>query len=54
MGDEPREPEGREEPDEPEAGGTPEERPSKSVTIVQQNAVIVGGRFVAPREGGWI
>ena len=56
--DEPREPgaEGREEPDKPEAGDAPEERPRKSVTIIQQNAVIVNGRFVRPegRTGGWI
>ncbi len=58
MRDEPREPgaEGREEPGEPEAGDAPEEKPSKSVTIVQQNAVIINGRFVTRRDrnGEWI
>lgn len=56
MGEERREPEGREEPEESEAHEAPEGRRSVSITIVQHNPVIIGGRYWATRDrgGGWI
>jgi hypothetical protein len=52
VGEEPREPgaKGREERDEPEAGDAREKKPGGVISIIQQNAVIINGRFESRRE----